>query len=133
MTEPNQPAISGGASASIHAPPQLDPSSFAAQATSFALHGTSMQHPLEVIREQDDDEESGIYSETRGRRSSMAHQKSRAEDFDIPEGADAITRMFPRIFSEEVEINWQLMSNKSASLPVQLPFFHGRANENVQI
>ena len=131
MTEPNQPATSSVASASIHAP-LVDTSSFIAQASTFSLYGASTQHSLEVIREQDDDEESGVYSETRGKWSSMAHQKSRVEDIELPENTDPVFKAFVRIFSEQVEINWQLMSNKSASLPMQLPFFHGRANENVQ-
>ena len=62
----------------------------------------------------------------------MAHHREPSEEVEIPQGADGLTTTIARILNQQVEINRQLMNNKSASLPVQLPYFHGRANENVQ-
>jgi hypothetical protein len=120
-----------GASTSIHAPQQQP--AFSSSSTAFGLaSGASAQHPLQTIREQDDDEEYETFSETRGRRSSMAHHREPSEEVEIPQGADGLTTTIARILNQQVEINRQLMNNKGASLPVQLPYFHGRANENVQ-
>lgn len=128
---PTTSGSASGASTSMHAPQQQ--SAFSSSSAAFGLaSGASTQHPLQVIREQDDEDEFETFSETRGRRSSMAHHREASEEIDIPQGADAMTATMARILNQQVAINRQLMSNKGASLPVQLPYFHGRANENVQ-
>ena len=62
----------------------------------------------------------------------MAHHRDPSEEIEIPQGADAMTATMARILNQQVAINRQLMQNKGSSLPVQLPYFHGRENENVQ-
>jgi hypothetical protein len=60
------------------------------------------------------------HSETRERRGSLRP--------DTPyNNPDTLSR----ILAEQVAINKKLL-NKGSSLPIQLPYFHGRANENVQ-
>ena len=139
MTEPPNPwqgtsasaAGVGGTTASIHAPSSQ---AFQSSPTQFRLaSGASHQHPLTTIREQDDDDDVSLdnYSETRGRRfSSRADKRPEDDEDDINPDDDTNTKLL-KILQHQTEINKQLAS-KGAILPVQLPFFHGKANENVQ-
>ena len=115
----------------MHAPPQQP--AFASSSSGFGLHRPSAQHPQDTIRQQDRESDDEVFSETFGDPQRRQSTTTRVELPDIPENptADQTNTAIFKILREQVKINSKL-TNRGATLPVQLPFFHGRANENVR-
>ena len=121
-----------GLSSSIHAPqgPPQGNQGFAANAASFGLGSTSGAGVGGGLPDIDEEE---TFSET---RRPSTHAQPEDEEEEEEDNDRTLTRNLTKILRQQVRINEQLMASRNAgsasTLPVQLPFFHGRANENVQ-
>jgi len=110
---------------------------FASDSATFGLAtGASSTHPRTLLSTVDEDlsdyeSENGRYSTTTHLTPRTARSRRPSVPADNEEEEMTTEQAIIGLFREQLKFN-KRTANRGSSIPVQLPIFHGRANENVE-